>query len=233
LIENFLIPSSVKTLVYGVEMRAITAGPGAMAYESPLGYAVNLPPGVEQTLLLWLLRHSALMQYRENLRGLIHGNRQLEANMLPGQNPGYATRAGQGGADFGMSFLSNNAQFAYSSAALSDLRSIAASCQQNHIECIVVNMPIHDLLFEKTSAADESQYESILQSEIVDKHVPMWDFNTQACRTSFGDDGFFNVLHLNTAGSQKFTAMIAMLYRQHLMGQPIPPDAPANCVKVY
>jgi hypothetical protein len=217
IIENLLIPNDIKTIIYGIELRALNK-PSAL-YEdryktAEIGRILTLPQGMEQTLSLWLLEHSNLMRYRNNLQDWIRGD--TFSVDFQGDDHGYLAL----NAHHPFQDLTNSDQFIPFNrvdALQTDLEAIAQLCHDKAIRCIVVNMPLREDLYKAIPQDSKTVYHDILTSIMSKWAIPLWDFNNDACQSVFTATNFADINHLNPEGSHMFTKAMATLYARHVL----------------
>lgn len=229
LIENLIIPNHPKAILYGIEMRAMlpTSQDENSVWVSdfrnkPLGYAVSQQSSIERDILLWLLQNSNLVRYRDNLRDWLTGTRAVQKNLAAAfiNDVGYAPS----NIAFSTDETVIKTQFTPFSATPETqqiLVDIMISCKQNHIPCILVNMPLHKLAYQFISQQEENLYLDLLKKS----GLPIWDFNNDDCRTILGDGSFLNLNHLNSNGGEMLSRMIADMYAQTFFDKPISGNA--------
>ncbi|MCA0457455.1 MAG: hypothetical protein LCI00_26040 [Chloroflexi bacterium] len=231
LIRNIIIPNNPWIIFYGIELRAVREVlpdqlflPVQDFRNQDLGYAVSQAKPVEREILLWLLKHSNWVKYRNNLREWISGSREIDRQ-------GVILRDDVddlGFAAFPNTFTPSEAifipqfvPFSVDPAARQNLNDIRTDCQQNGVQCILINMPLHELAYQYLTPADEVLYHRVLD----EAGFPIWDFNNDACRHALGDTAFYNLNHLNTAGATLFSQFLADVYASVFYGVPITSDA--------
>ncbi|MBI1280990.1 MAG: hypothetical protein GC179_22890 [Anaerolineaceae bacterium] len=229
LIKNLIIPNHPKIILYGVEARALSTeaqySPEVDDFRNkPLGYAVSIQSDAERALLLWLLQHSNWVRYRDNLRDWLTGARQinqLEFDPTDLDELGHLKNPNIHDRD--PSSIWGFMHFAADDVPRQLLESIVSSCKQNGVQCVLLNMPLHELAYQTITETDEAGYRSVLQ-EI---GLPIWDFNTASCRKILGDESFYNLNHLNEHGATIFSKMVADVYAKVFFNLPI--SGNANC----
>jgi hypothetical protein len=234
LIHNLLIPNHPQIILYGIEMRAAREAFLQEEFFSikdfknkALGYALSQASDAERNSLLWFLRHSNWARYRDNFRQWLTGAPLIDEKLRILAQPddlGYAPFPNT----FSDSPAPDNILYQFTPFKLSDLArqmmvDIGTDCDQSGVQCILLNMPLHQSAYQYITAEDEAQYEQLLQAA----GLPIWDFNTAQCRAVFGNKNFFNINHLNSNGAVLFSQMIADVYAQVVWGIPIQGDA--NC----
>ena len=222
LIRNLMLPAHPKAIFYGIEMRA--ALPEAQKGDAvkdfrnkPLGYALTASTA-ERDLLLWLLRHSNLFLYRDNLRDWLTGTRAINDvgyDMSSVDDLGYFRDPTVSIRD-PASITTNFIPFTMDAPTRQILVDIKTSCDQVQTVCILLNLPLHEQSYQYISAAEEALYQDLLHGV----GLPIWDFNTPACRTALGDASYYNLNHLNAAGAEKLSTWIAAVYVRTQIGQP-------------
>ncbi len=229
LINNFIIPNHPKVIIYGVEARALSSEAQDAIEVSdfqnkPLGYAVSTQSDTERALLLWLLQHSNLVRYRDNFRDWLTGTRrinQLEFDLSDLDDLGHLKDTNIRNRD--PSSIWGFMHFEADAVPRQLLRDIRSTCEQNGVQCILLNMPLHELAYQYITETDEALYHSVLK----ETGLPIWDFNTKECRTVLGDESFYNLNHLNEHGATIFSKMVANIYAQIFFNVPI--NGNASC----
>jgi hypothetical protein len=232
-IRNLFVPAGVKTVIYGIEMRALHKQSGNFIEgfrSAPLGYALFLPAGFEQSAAIWLTRHSTLVRYRSRLRLLLGGG-QADEQIAPSDDRGYLPLPGTPPRNGGI-VLGQFVPFETSDAVRNAIRDLARCCREFGIRCIVANLPLHELAYALIPPKDERQYRDELRRLLAEGNLPLWDFDTAACRAYLGDASYYDLNHLNSAGAPKFTRLLAGVYVQQVFGQPLAPDSAAACAQV-
>jgi hypothetical protein len=232
-IKNLFAPAGVKTVIYGIEMRALHKQSGNFVggfRAAPLGYGLFLPPGIQQSIAIWLARHSALVRYRSLLQTwLVSG--QVEQSPFSEQDRGYLPLSQPTSGERGL-VLSQFVPFETSREARDGFAALAEFCHEAGLRCIVANMPMHERAYRFIPMPDDQQYRDLLLSLVTAAKLPLWDFNTSACRSYLGDDAYFDLNHLNSTGAPRFTRMLATVYAQQNAGIALPPDSAAYCVRI-
>jgi hypothetical protein len=232
IVQGILLPKGVHTIVYGIEMRALHTNSDIdkawqLAFaQSPVGDALSQPAPWRRTILLWLLQHSAFVQYRNSILGWLQGNFSQFDN-TPIDDWGHAELHGLNKRDFD-TIKEQTGAFQIDDSAREALHSLLTSCQQ--VRCILINMPLNPESYKFISIQDEMLYRDFLYAAASEAKVPIWDLTTEACRVYLGDKEFNDVNHLNTDGAAKFTSVVAELYVQQVLGKSTPIST--DCVKV-
>ncbi len=230
LIKNFFIPYHPQIIFYGVEMRALRweaqIAEGATFVSDfrnkAVGYAVSRESDFERGLLLWLLEYSNWARYRDNMREWLTGTREINQGPYISSgvdDVGYAPFPNVVGQD--TANMPQFIPFAASDQTKQLMIDIGTICKQSSIQCILLNMPLHEISYQHISDAEESQYRQLLQ----DAGLTIWDFNTKACREALGDTSFINMNHLNSQGAEVFSKMLADAYAQAFFNVPIKGNA--------
>ncbi|MBX3081083.1 MAG: hypothetical protein KF716_05570 [Anaerolineae bacterium] len=223
LIRNLLLPTHPKIILYAIEMRAaLPAAQHGLAVDDfrnkPLGYALTVSSPIERNVLLWLLRHSNLVSYRDNLRDWLTGTRAID-------DVGYSMSVVDDLGYFRDPTIYNRdptviqtqfVPFTMDDATRQLFVDIKTSCDQASVPCILLNLPLHEQSYQYISAGDEAVYQATLHGS----GLAIWDFNTKECRAALGDASFFNLNHLNASGAEKLSAWVADVYIHRQMGQP-------------
>ena len=218
--RSLLVPHQVHTIFYGIEMRALRSGEDATHWmqtfhDAPLGYTLPRQPGLEQSVLLWLMEHSTLVQYRTNIRDWLSGQFPVDdpLSMIDIRGKwlldGIHSRDSQVIRDQFVPFQTDN-------DLKSGLEAIFSICQQPEMRCFILNMPLHEAAHQYIPPQDMSAYKNLLLTLASRAHLQVWDFDTAACFESLGDSAFFDLNHLNNSGAQKFTEWLAALYAGHI-----------------
>jgi hypothetical protein len=233
-IKSLLLPADTPLVIYGIEMRALNPqGADSAFLASPLGYALNLPPGIGKDVQLWLLQHSTLLRYRRNLFDFFTSGNQHQEELASaariddrGYIPVFTQLADtQDVSISGTDFL----PFQPTDSQITALKDIVAACRP--ARCLVVNMPIHRSLSSAIPPHDVERYQNLLHTNVVG--ISLWDFNTPACLAVFTDKSFADDSHLNDKGATKFSEMVAALYAAQFLGVPVSADSPAHCANVF
>ncbi len=228
LIPNLIVPNHPQIVIYGVEMRALlpAAQNGIEAndfWNKPLGYAVSSPSSLERDMLLWLMQNSNLVRYRDNLREWLTTKREI--NQI-----GYSeTAVDDLGYFYQEGFLDRNPKvltdefvpFTADEQTRQLMVDIGTTCKKSGVQCILLNMPLHETAYEYITTEDEATYQSVLK----EAGLPIWDFDTEKCRSALGDASFYNLNHLNAAGAEIFSKWVADVYAQMFFNQPVTGDA--------
>ncbi|MEP6987367.1 MAG: hypothetical protein ABI970_17310, partial [Chloroflexota bacterium] len=230
LIRNLIIPNHPQTIIYGIEMRALV--PDSQDENAiwskdfrnkPLGYAVTQPSAFERNLSIWLLEHSSLVSYRDNIQQWLSGTRLINQVTYATSAPddlGYApfpNKFSQDGTFIKTQFI----PFTVTDTTRQILMGIGETCKQNGTQCILLNMPLHELAYQYISPAEELLYRNLLK----EANLPIWDFDTQACHAILGDKDFYNLNHLNSRGAELFSQMVADAYANVYFNVPISGNA--------
>jgi hypothetical protein len=228
LIQNLFIPSQPRLILYGIEMRAVQDNAqGGLAVSDfqnkALGYAVSSSSSLERDILFWLMKNSFLFSYRDNMREWLTHTREI--NQLEYSSDAIDDRG---------FFNDNRIMFRDPSSILNEftpfqagenvrqiLMDIGMNCRQSGVQCILVNMPIHDLSYQYITKEDESAYLDTLRVA----GLLIWDFNTKTCRDFLGDNSFYNLNHLNAAGAQAFSQMVGDRYIEQILGRTFASEA--------
>jgi hypothetical protein len=232
-VKNLFAPAGVKTVIYGIEMRALHKRSGDLVGSfraAPLGNALFLAPGIEQSTAMWLVQHSTLVRYGAQLRTLMVSGQPEEA-AIASDDRGYLPLTGTPPRQGGI-ILGQFVPFETSDEVRRAFINLARFCQEAGMRCIVANLPLHELAYQLISPSDELLYRSELLNLLAAGKLPLWDFDTAACRSQLGDGAFFDLNHLNSSGAARFTRVLAALYVQQVLGQALPPDNGANCARV-
>jgi hypothetical protein len=64
------------------------------------------------------------------------------------------------------------------------------------------------MAYQYIKPSDEAVYYDVLR----EAGLPIWDFNTKECRELLGDSSFLNLNHLNAAGAEHLSTMVAGVY---------------------
>lgn len=231
LIRNLFIPNHAQVILYGIEMRAFKTESLRDDYflledfrNKSLGYAVTYAAPTERAIMLWLLQHSNWARYRDNINEWLSGERAINQQI----NLSDGTADDRGFAPFPNTSSLNTTNistqfipFSVTDEARQLLSNIRSDCEQSGVPCILLNMPIHYEAYTLISEAEEAQYRQLIEAA----GLPIWDFNTIACRTVLGDTAFFNVNHLNANGAGVFSRLIADVYANVFYDVPIEGDA--------
>ncbi len=230
LIRNLIIPNHPQIIIYGIEMRALV--PAAQDENSyfvsdfrnkSVGYAVSRSSALETNVLLWLLQHSTIAKYRDNIREWLTGTRlinQVETGSSPSDDLGYApfpNTFSQNAGNITTQFL----PFTATDTTQQMMIDIGNICRQNGVSCILLNMPLHQLSYQYISAAEEALYQTLLKKA----GLPIWDFDTESCRNLLGDTAFYNLNHLNSNGAEIFSGLVADVYAKVFYDVDITSDA--------
>ncbi len=229
-IRDLIIPSHPKIIIYGIELRALMpASQKDDAYvindykNKAIGYELTQPTNSERDLLVWLLRHSNWLRYRDNLREWLTGAREINQGgyfLSVVDDLGYAPFPNSFSQD--ASYIQAQfVPFTVTDSTRQLMLDLQKNCQQNEVQCILMNMPIHSLAYQYIIPEQEALYRDLLKQS----GLPIWDFDTEACRTMLGDTNFFNLNHLNARGSQLFSKMVADVYAQVFFNVPITGNA--------
>ena len=234
-IRNLIIPNHPQIIFYGIEMRALKTESQDEDYylvsdfrNKVLGNAVSQPTPIRRDILVWLLKHSNLIQYRDNFRDWLSGIRLInkgEELLTSVDDLGFApfpNKIGQSEANIISQFI----PFTVDEATRQKLIDIGINCQQSGVQCILLNTPLHELAYQYITPSEEALY----QNALAEAKLPIWDFNTGACRKLFGNASFFNLNHLNIRGAEKFSQMIADVYANVFFNTPLSGDA--GCAKL-
>jgi hypothetical protein len=228
LIANLILPNHPQVIIYGIEMRALlpAAQNGMKAidfWNKPLGYAVASQSNLERNVLLWLMQNSNLFRYRDNLREWLTTKREIN-------HVGYSpTAVDDMGYFYQEGFLDRNPEilltdfipFTASEQTNQLMSDIGTTCKQNGVQCILLNLPLHEMAYQYIKPEDISAYQSVLKAA----GLPIWDFDTAKCRTILGDASFYNPNHLNAAGAETFSKWLADVYAQVFFSVPVRGDA--------
>ncbi|MBI1280991.1 MAG: hypothetical protein GC179_22895 [Anaerolineaceae bacterium] len=235
MIQNLIIPNHPQVIIYGIEMRALLPAaqePDAEGMEDfhnkPLGYAVSRQSGIERDVLLWLMRYSNLFRYRDNIREWLTAKREI--NFL-GYSPDAVDDRGhyRDVAIFPRDpvlIKGYFTPFSVSDDTRQTMSAIGATCKQSGVQCILLNMPIHETAFQYITGEDVALYNGVLR----EAGLPVWDFNTEQCRRLLGDQSYFDIIHLNEAGAEIFSKWVADVYAQVFFQQPLQGDV--ACAKL-
>lgn len=206
----------------------------ALFHESALGYALNLPPGLEQTVQLWLMRHSTLVRYRYNVRDWLTGLRAKDNLTQVPDDLGFTAIVQNYRKD--TSNLSEFIPFVPRQELSAEVTTIGLDCQQHSIRCIVVNMPLHPDIYDYITPQDEARYRALLSQATRQGHLYLWDFNTPACRNQLvALNAFFDINHLNKQGAALFSQALAVVYVREVLHQSVVSNVDAGlaqCVQV-
>jgi hypothetical protein len=232
MIRDLFIPAGTSTVFYMTEIGAFSEGPGIQEYkDSPLGYTMQMAPGLPKTMGLWLLQHSAYVQYRNNLHDLITGRRTLQSpfdNYDFIDERGYTRWIGTVKLPKEIPPITPIIQEPYIQA----FHDIALQCQHSRTRCIIVFLPIHREAYTVIPPNALLQFTARLQAAVQSTDTVFWNFNTQACTAALGDQAFYDLNHLNSEGSTAFTLMLADAYMNHFMGTPLSAGSLAQCAKL-
>ncbi len=230
LITNLIIPHHPQVMIYGIEMQALMPrlqnGLGVQDFRNkPLGYAVSASSPLERNILLWLLQHSNLMRYRDNVREWLTGIREID-------HLGYVPTMVDDLGHFIDPTISDRdpvtitagfTPFSVTDYTRGLIVDIGSSCKQNNVQCILLNMPLHPSAYQYITPADETIYHEVLR----EAGLPIWDFNTKECREMLEDSSFYNLNHLNASGAERLSPMVADVYAHVFFNLPI--DGNAKC----
>lgn len=226
LIRDVIAPTGTRTVIYGVELRAFSPDDPHLN-ETPMGYALTQIDEPFRSADLWLLQHSAIFQYRDNVRQLLQGQREiLKENWGPVDDPGWVTYSGAPDDIRSLSFLTAMTD---EQLATLTMNKLAVFCKHQALTCIIVNMPVQTVVNTHTSTSQMLRYKSILK-QLIDNGLEVWDFNTVECLGVF-DGGFVDLNHLNEAGALKFTRIAAEMYYHFTTGVALPKGSLATCVR--
>jgi len=231
LIQELIIPAKSQTVIWGVTMRSLRPGntPSqefSRFKSSPLGSVLTNNSGIIRSISLWLLQHSALVRYRSNIRTWLSGKSYMLEYKPDDRGyralPGIASRSGD-------AILSYYVPFSIDSETQNLLAAVGAACRENHVRCVLVNMPLHPDAYQFITSDDEVLYLRTLHSIVDQTGIPLWNFNTELCRGTLADESFNDLTHLNTIGAYKFSRLMAEVYSQQVFGI----SRKANCVEIY
>jgi hypothetical protein len=227
-IRHFALPSGATHIVYGLEIRALNGiSPDKTFYETPLAYALSLPSGPEQSILLWLYQHSTFVRYRESIRNFL-------TNARPPQiYPEQVDRRGWHTLNTRLKFEDlplDSVTWHEVTEKLASLETLVELCE-HQITCTFINLPIHPRLASATNPLSEQAYIAMLRHQIAKAGIVIWDANTDTCRRYLGAESFTDSLHLNTSGGLKFSRIVAALYANQTHSYAIPEHDPAKCVE--
>ncbi len=227
LIQNLIIPNHPQLIFYGIEMRALLPKSQAAWMvdftNRSLGYALSSSSSIEREGMVWLLRHSNLFRYRDNLHEWLTGKRAVD-------QLGYAPDTVDDLGHFRdptiyerdpISIKGPFVPFSTDDATNQIMMGIGSTCKQSGVQCILLNMPLHEMAYQYITDADEAMYNTVLKEAA----LPIWDFNTKDCRDALGDASFYNLNHLNAAGAVKFSQMVADVYASVFYDVPVEGDA--------
>lgn len=233
--KSIILPAAPTIVIYGIEMRALnisTRASAAQLADTPVGYAVHLEPGPEQAVLLWLWRHSAFFRYRDNIKNWLSGTDSFETSIVT-DDRGYTTPLDSQDPQIGIDLIRQQfTNFRSDKEIWGAFDEVARLCHDMGIVCIIVNMPIQNAAYRYISKGDEFIYRAILGILIEDGKLPLWDFNTPACRSFLGNEAFFNLNHMNETGAKKFTRAMAALYAEQVLAKTITPGNGEECAEV-
>lgn len=215
LIQNLVIPSRPQVIIYGIEMQALMPrlqnGVSVEDFRNkPLGYAVSSQSTLERNVLLWLLRNSNLFRYRDNVREWLTGIRQVNQLGYPPNmvddlghfiDPSIYDRDPA-------TIIQGFTQFTVTDDTRRLMVSVGDNCRQNKVQCILLNMPLNEISYQYITPSDEKIYADLLH----EAGLPIWDFNTKACREMLGDSSFYNLNHLNAGGAELLSPLVADVY---------------------
>jgi hypothetical protein len=231
LIRNLFIPNHPQVIIYGIEMRAVKTEWLSEDFFSlsdfknkAVGYAVTRESIFERDLLLWLLQHSNWARYRDNMREWLTGSREINQGANGYISGGVDDRGYAPFPNTPSQNTDNKGQFVPFSVADSTRQmmiDLGTTCKQSGVQCILLNMPLHQISYQFITDEEETQYRQLIQ----EAKLPIWDFNTPACRTELGDASFFNMNHLNSAGAVVFSEMLAGVYAQVFFNIPVSGNA--------
>lgn len=228
LIPNLIVPNHPQVVIYGVEMRALlpAAQNGIEAndfWNKPLGYAVASSSSLERNILYWLMQNSNIVRYRDNVREWLTTKREI--NQI-----GYSeTAVDDLGYFYQDGILDRNPKvitdefvpFSVTDQTRQLMADIGTTCNQEGVQCVLLNLPLHEMAYQYIKPEDETAYQSVLKAA----GLPIWDFDTEKCRTLLGDASFYNPNHLNAAGAEIFSKWVADVYAQAFFNQPVQGDA--------
>jgi hypothetical protein len=233
MIRDVIVPGGAPTVIYGVEMLAFRPIEDPLN-NSQMGQVLGKETGLTQAIHLWLLHHSTLVQYRENILQLLTGMRQIDTEKFNAEDDkGWVPvhNVFNGKITDSMStiirLLSSIGDYDLS---LRTLDNLADFCKHQKITCIVVNMPLHPMMNQRIRGSDTIRYKTALQ-RLVDSGIEVWDVNTTECLNSMLN-GFVDLNHLNVIGAQKFTQIMAELYAYRVMGISLTSSATASCARL-
>lgn len=97
------------------------------------------------------------------------------------------------------------------------LGNLLATCHQQGINVILVNMPLADDYYRNfNTIQDYHTYLAAAAELAADYQVPLWDF--EGLNPGFGDEDFADLNHLNEQGAAKFSRLLALRYLEWLPG---------------
>jgi len=233
LIPNLIVPNHPQIVIYGVEMWALlpAAQNGIEAndfWNKPLGYAVASPSSLERNILYWLMQNSNIVRYRDNVREWLTTKREI--NQI-----GYSeTAVDDLGYFYQDGILDRNPKvitdefvpFSVTDQTRQLMTDIGTTCKRDGVQCILLNLPLHEMAYQYIKPEDEAAYQRVLKAA----GLPIWDFDTEQCRSFLGDASFYNPNHLNAAGAELFSKWVADVYAQVFFNQPAKGDA--TCAKL-
>ncbi len=228
LIPNLIIPNHPQVIIYGVEMRALlpAAQNGIEAndfWNKPLGHAVSSQSSLERNILYWLMQNSNLIRYRDNLREWLTTSRKINAigySRTAVDDLGYFYQ--EGIIDRNPDIITTEfLPFTVTDQTQQLMTDIGTTCKQTGVQCVLLNLPLHEMAYQYIKPEDIALYHKVLEAA----GLPIWDFDTQACRTALGDASFYNPNHLNAAGAEIFSKWVANVYAQVFFNLPLKGDA--------
>lgn len=228
LIPNLLIPNHPQAVIYGIEMQALL--PVVQNnyiiddfINKPLGYALSRSSALERDSLVWLIRHSNLVGYRDNLREWLTAARPINSlgNALTAIDEyGHFIADSVQNREPNV-ILGSFAPFYTDDTIPPRLATIRTACQQAGVPCILLAMPLHELAYTYIPQEAVDLYYRVLG----ESGLTVWDFDTEACRAVLGDSSFYNLNHLNESGALLFSQMVADVYANVFYDVPITGDA--------
>jgi hypothetical protein len=96
------------------------------------------------------------------------------------------------------------------------LEKLIRFCERRGIQLIVVNMPMNHYM-QASFEHPEEDYAVYLNAltALTERHrVPLWDANPLSGEHAFGDDEFYDLVHLNVHGAEHLTKLVAVRYSQ-------------------
>ncbi len=229
LIRNLIIPNHPQVVVYAIEMRALNPESQDERNEAvsdfrneSLGYALSQDSAAFRDFLIWLLKHSNWIRYRDNFHQWFTGQRGINQEhffQITIDDVGYSPGMSRFMPDPNV-IKTQFIPFGRSETVQKALGDIAANCQQTGTTCVLLNMPIHPMAYEYIKPEEETLYKDVLK----EAGLPVWDFNTSSCHLVFKDELFLDLNHLNSKGADKFSAMIADVYANRFLNTPLLKD---------
>jgi hypothetical protein len=223
-LKLYLNSSTPRAVIIGVSPQDLNANsPWAKDMDERAGHSIKLQAGARDDLmghiLAFLLDQSELFRYRYVLhqlllrggnlgpqpsvyfdeRGFDALNRSL-ADFTPSERLRAQNRAG---------VLNYNPQGEQALA----LRDMIATTRNHGAQPVIVAMPLSDGYYANFDMpADYDRYRVALQQIVDELKVPLWDMEALDNGENFGDSEFGDLNHLNAAGAERLTALLAQEY---------------------